>query len=121
MNPPIRLDPENRPRQIVDGLHGRESVTRWRVLSYETDRTRVEFSPITGRAHRLRVHAATSIARGGIGHCIVGDVLDSNGYRRAGEVGRLVPGGRMMLHASFLAFNDPGTGERVEAGSPSPF
>jgi tRNA pseudouridine32 synthase/23S rRNA pseudouridine746 synthase len=121
VNLPIRLDPENRPWQIVDGLHGRESVTRWRVMAYETDRTRVEFSPVTGRAHQLRVHAATSIACGGIGHCIVGDVLYGNGYRRAGEVGRLVPAERMMLHASFLAFNDPGTGERVEAASPSSF
>lgn len=121
VNLPIRLDPENRPWQVVDGLHGRESVTRWRVLSYETDRTRVEFTPSTGRAHQLRVHAATSIACGGIGHCIVGDVLYGNGYRRAGEVGRLVPAERMMLHAAYLAFNDPGTGERVEARSSSCF
>lgn len=117
VNLPLRLDPANRPWQIVDGLHGRESVTRWRVLSYEVDRTRVEFTPITGRAHQLRVHAATSLACGGIGHCIVGDVLYGCAYRRAGEVGRLVPAERMMLHAAHLAFDDPETGERVEAGS----
>lgn len=121
VNLPIRLDPENRPWQIVDGLHGRESVTRWRVLSYETDRTRVEFTPITGRAHQLRIHAATSTACGGIGHCILGDVLYGTGYRRAGEVGRLAQAERMMLHASYLAFDDPENRKRIEATSAAGF
>jgi tRNA pseudouridine32 synthase / 23S rRNA pseudouridine746 synthase len=105
---PMRLDIERRPFQVVDQVHGRQAVTRYRVLSREIDRTRVEFTPLTGRTHQLRVHAAA-----GLSCPIVGDVL----YGRDGGVG----GERLMLHASFLAFVDPGTGRRVEVQSPPPF
>ncbi|MBL8745591.1 MAG: RluA family pseudouridine synthase [Phycisphaerae bacterium] len=118
---PIRLDPANRPWQIVDAIHGRDSITQWRVTAHEIDRTRVEFAPVTGRAHQLRVHAATSIACGGIGHCILGDVLYGSNYRRPGELGRLAPADRMMLHASYLAFNDPTSGQRIETTSLAAF
>jgi tRNA pseudouridine32 synthase/23S rRNA pseudouridine746 synthase len=102
---PIRLDVDRRPYQIVDHEQGREAVTRYRVLSREIDRTRVEFTPLTGRTHQLRVHAAS-----GLSCPIVGDVLYG---RDSGE--------RLMLHASWLAFVDPGTGRRVEVESPGPF
>jgi tRNA pseudouridine32 synthase/23S rRNA pseudouridine746 synthase len=102
---PIRLDVERRPYQIVDHVHGREAVTRYRVLSHEIDRTRVEFVPVTGRTHQLRVHAAAGLA------CpIVGDVL----YGRKG-------GERLMLHACELSFVDPRTGRRVHVHSEAPF
>lgn len=121
---PLRLDPEHRPWQVVCARLGRNARTHWRALVYETDRTRVEFTPHTGRAHQLRVHAATSAALGGIGHCIVGDVLYGSGYRAPeppSERGALSPAPRMMLHASYLAFHDPDSGERIEATSPAPF
>lgn len=124
VNLPIRLNPDHRPWQIVDGLHGRDSLTRWRVLAHEIDRTRVEFSPITGRAHQLRIHAASSGDAGGIGHCIQGDVLYGSGYRAPEPPearGRHAPAERLMLHAAYLAFNDPETGERVQAESKAPF
>lgn len=132
VNLPIRLDPDHRPWQVVDGLHGRAALTRWRVLSREVDRTRVVFSPVTGRAHQLRIHAATSREAGGIGRCILGDVLYGSGYRGppppdatppppTGPHGTLVPAERLMLHASYLAFSDPVTGRRIEASSPAPF
>lgn len=114
---PMRLDPSNRPWQVIDAFGGREAITRWRVLSREVDRTRVEFAPVTGRAHQLRVHAATSREGGGIGHCILGDVLYGSGYLRPGAVGRLARAERMMLHASFLEFDDPETGVRVAVSS----
>jgi tRNA pseudouridine32 synthase/23S rRNA pseudouridine746 synthase len=121
---PIRLDLLHRPYQIVDGLLGRDAVTRWRILAHEVDRTRVEFSPITGRAHQLRVHAATPIACGGLGRCILGDVLYGSGYRAPDPPearGCLAPAPRLMLHATFLAFEDPDAGQRIEAHSPAPF
>lgn len=121
---PIRLDPEHRPWQIVDGLHGRDSLTRWRVRALEIDRTRVEFEPLTGRAHQLRVHAATSREAGGLGLCILGDVLYGSGYRAPTPqeaLGRPAPAERLMLHASELAFDDPASGERIECRSDSPF
>jgi tRNA pseudouridine32 synthase / 23S rRNA pseudouridine746 synthase len=102
---PIRPDIDNRPIQIVDPVHGRESISRWRVLAREIDRVRVEFEPITGRTHQLRVHAAA-----GLGHPILGDLL------YGGE-----PAERLMLHASMLSFLDPETGRRVELRSEPPF
>lgn len=95
---PIRPDIENRPYQIVDHVHGRESVTRWWVIGREIDRVRVRFEPITGRTHQLRLHAAA-----GLGCPIVGDAL------YGGE-----PATRLMLHAAELSFLDPGTGKRLD-------
>jgi tRNA pseudouridine32 synthase/23S rRNA pseudouridine746 synthase len=103
---PMRADIENRPVQIVDAVQGRPSVTRWRLMSVEVDRSRVELEPLTGRTHQLRVHMAH------VGHAIMGDVLYGNGGR-GGE--------RLMLHASWLKFRAPGSGEWVECGSGVPF
>jgi tRNA pseudouridine32 synthase / 23S rRNA pseudouridine746 synthase len=102
---PIRADIDNRPVQVVDPVHGRESITRWRMLAREIDRIRVAFEPLTGRTHQLRVHAAAGLERP-----ILGDAL------YGGE-----PAERLMLHASYLSFLDPATGGRVEFRSPAPF
>lgn len=111
---PLRADIENRPMQIVDFVHGREAVTRYRVLGREIDRTRVEFEPVTGRSHQLRVHAALprTLAGGepgGLGCPIVGDVL----YGTAAE--------RLMLHARSLEILDPETGAKMRFESAAPF
>ncbi len=103
---PLRPDLENRPYQIVDHAQGREAVTRYRVLSREVDRTRVEFVPVTGRTHQLRVHAAAGL------HCpIVGDVL----------YGRVHTEERLMLHACELEFKEPVSGQWVKVESAAPF
>lgn len=99
----IRLDVARRPYQVYDWLHGRSALTRWGVLSIETDRTRVWFEPLTGRTHQLRVHAALRRPIG-IGHPILGDPL--YGDRASAE--------RLMLHAGELGFDDPETGRGVE-------
>ncbi|GIK20428.1 MAG: hypothetical protein AMXMBFR77_23100 [Phycisphaerales bacterium] len=108
---PIIADWPNRPRQMVDAERGKPSVTFWRVIGREAGRTRVEFRPLTGRTHQLRVHAATPRERGGIGAPIVGDPLYGTG----------APAERMMLHAATLAFRRPKTGEWLTFGSEPPF
>lgn len=105
---PLRADISNRPYQIVDLEQGREAVTRWRVLAREVDRTRVEFEPVTGRSHQLRVHAAK-----GLGVPILGDVLYGKPPGSGAE--------RLMLHAARLSFMEPGTVRRVEFESGVPF
>jgi tRNA pseudouridine32 synthase/23S rRNA pseudouridine746 synthase len=102
---PMRLDVENRPYQIVDHVQGRPAQTHFRVLAREIDRTRMEFRPVTGRTHQLRVHAAY-----GLNHPILGDVL----YGK-------VAAARLMLHARTLSFLLPGTQTRVEFEAPVPF
>lgn len=101
---PLRVDLDDRPRQIVDPVHGKAAVTEWTVLARAGGRTRVAFVPRTGRTHQLRVHAAV-----GLGAPIVGDRL----YGTAGE--------RLLLHAEHLGFAHPRTGQRIAVESPAPW
>jgi tRNA pseudouridine32 synthase/23S rRNA pseudouridine746 synthase len=104
----FRLDPENRPYQVYDPVQGKPGVTRWLKLAVHRGRTRVEFIPLTGRTHQLRLHAAHER---GLGCPIVGDRL----------YGTRKPGGRMLLHASFLCFSHPETEQAMEFRSQVPF
>lgn len=115
---PLRLDVDRRPFRVFDPVQGQTALTRWTVLSRETDRTRVRFEPVTGRTHQLRVHAALARPHG-LGHHILGDVL----YGPGGDVGTHAPTEslRLMLHASELEFHDPETGARVRFESRAPF
>ena len=108
---PMRADLTNRPHQIIDHELGRPAQTHFRVLAREIDRTRVEFEPITGRSHQLRVHAAAAREIGGLGHPILGDIL----------YGDSTSASRLMLHATYLSFCLPGGGKRVEFTSAAEF
>lgn len=68
----MRPDLSDPPRQIVDMEHGKNSVTRWKVLERKDGRTRLELYPDTGRTHQLRVHCAHPL---GLNAPIVGDKL----------------------------------------------
>jgi len=96
----FRLDPDNRPHQIYDPVQGKLGTTRWRKLFNIDGVTHVEFTPLTGRTHQLRLHAAHEL---GLGCPILGDRLYGSGTEP----------GQLKLHASFLAFDHPETGERV--------
>ncbi|NNB96496.1 RluA family pseudouridine synthase [Corallococcus exiguus] len=103
---PLRVDLDDRPRQIVDPIHGKPAVTDWEVLHRAASHTRVAFHPRTGRTHQLRVHAAHPQ---GLGAPIVGDPL----YGHAGL--------RLHLHAEALSFVHPATGQRVSFTRAAPF
>jgi tRNA pseudouridine32 synthase/23S rRNA pseudouridine746 synthase len=103
---PMRVDLDDRPRQIHDPVHGKSAVTRWQVLERRGGRTRVAFFPITGRTHQLRVHAAHPL---GLGAPIVGDRLYGH------------PDDRLHLHAESLSFRHPETGQLVSFERPAPF
>jgi tRNA pseudouridine32 synthase/23S rRNA pseudouridine746 synthase len=105
---PFRLDVENRPYQIYDPVNGKIGITHWKVLSTSNKKTRVEFIPVTGRTHQLRVHASSEH---GLGVPILGDRLYGSGTGP----------GQLKLHASFLSFTHPRTGERLEFRSDPPF
>lgn len=106
---PMRLDVGRRPYQVIDHQQGRPALTRWRLLSIETDRARLQLEPETGRTHQLRVHCAF------MGHPIIGDVL----YGPQPETAASGP--RLMLHAARLEFDDPTDRRRVRVASPPPF
>ncbi len=110
---PLIVDWPNRPKQKVDDEEGRPARTLFRVIERDeaSQTTRVEFRPITGRSHQLRVHAATPIDRGGIGAPIVGDSLYGDATRSP----------RLLLHSNMLAFWEPGTGDWKRFTSDPPF
>lgn len=112
---PLTVDWEHRPRQKVDFEEGRAAKTLWRVVEKTNTRhgvvTRVSFRLETGRTHQLRVHAATPVARGGLGCPILGDTL----YGDAGSAPRL------MLHAETLAFWAPVSGTWLKFELPAGF
>ena len=85
---------------MVDWQRGKPSITKFRVISIRENYTQVEFIPLTGRTHQLRVHAADSE---GLGIPIVGDRL----YGVANE------GDHLCLHARELHFLHPRSGERM--------
>lgn len=103
---PLIADWPNRPRQKVDHVIGKPSRTRWQVISRDeaASRTRLALEPVTGRSHQLRVHLAE------IGHPIIGDA-----FYGAAEAPRV------CLHAAWLGFTHPASGQRVEFTSLPPF
>ena len=103
---PLRPDPEDRPRQVVDAVHGKPAVTDYTVLHYHSGRTFISFIPKTGRTHQLRVHSAHPL---GLNAPIVGDEL----YGKKAN--------RLYLHAEYLGFVHPVSGGYVEIEKESGF
>lgn len=105
---PLITDWPNRPRQMVCHIHGKRAVTRYRVLARDpvADITRVELQPVTGRSHQLRVHLLS------LGHPILGDDLYGDTAARAP---------RLLLHACWLSFVHPITGQPMAFDGPPPF
>lgn len=96
---PLCLNPLDRPRQMVHTEHGKPAITNYQVLErLDGKRTRIAFYPRTGRTHQLRIHAAHPLGL----HCpIIGDEL----YGEKAD--------RLYLHAEYLEFTHPITGETV--------
>ena len=103
---PLYPDYYDRPRQMVDFEKGKMAVTQYEVLRLLPDGSAdVRFTPLTGRTHQLRVHAAH---RSGLGRPIAGDRLYG---------GQSVRTTRLMLHADTLAFRHPVTFSRLSFSS----
>jgi len=105
---PLWSDPQDRPYQKVDWHKGKPSLTRFQVIAKEGDCTRVEFMPLTGRTHQLRVHAADSR---GLRVPILGDRL----------YGCCAVASRLHLHARELRFEHPQSGETLYLQTNTPF
>lgn len=106
VNLPLRVDLDDRPRQLVCRRHGKPAETHYQVIDREPDRVRVQFRPVTGRTHQLRVHAAH---HQGLSAPIVGDPL--YGFSDS----------RLHLHADQLEFVHPQHQHLVSVSSPVPF
>ncbi|UXP31317.1 pseudouridine synthase [Reichenbachiella agarivorans] len=103
---PLRVDLDDRPRQLVCYEYGKPALTKWKVISRENNQTRIHFYPITGRTHQLRMHAAHA---DGLNHPIVGDEL----YGKKSD--------RLYLHAEAVEFIHPVLQQRMSFEVPAEF
>lgn len=103
---PLIGDFYDRPRQKVCYETGKQAKTRFKVLDRTNQRTRIQFFPITGRTHQLRVHAAH---KNGLNMPIKGDDL----YGKKAD--------RLYLHAEFIQFEHPISKEKMSIKCPAPF
>ena len=72
--------------RMVGDPGGKEAVTSWRRLAVRDGNSLVEFRPLTGRTHQIRVHAREAFGSGIVGDRVYG-----------------IPSGELLLHASRLA------------------
>jgi tRNA pseudouridine32 synthase / 23S rRNA pseudouridine746 synthase len=103
---PLRVDLDDRPRQLVCYEHGSFAHTKYKVLDIQNNETRIALYPQTGRTHQLRVHAAHHL---GLNCPIKGDDL----YGQKAN--------RLHLHAAKLGFYHPQSNEWMELNCPAKF
>ncbi|MGV0940763.1 pseudouridine synthase [Empedobacter sp. ULE_I140] len=96
---PLRVDLDDRPRQMVCYEHGKTAQTKYEVIARKDNKTLVYFYPITGRTHQLRMHASHRL---GLNASIIGDDL----YGKKAN--------RLHLHAESLEFTHPKTKELMK-------
>lgn len=105
---PLICDWPNRPKQMVDEVNGKPSITHYHVLAHDVYSSLVELKPITGRSHQLRVHMQA------LGHPILGDRLYA--HEEALRVSE-----RLLLHAEAIEFSHPSHGKTMRFELPHTF
>jgi len=107
---PIGKDKQHFPRVKICLETGKTAVSDYTVVQRleQPLRTLVQFNPLTGRTHQLRIHSQS------IGHPILGcDLYHSAQSQQLAE--------RLLLHASDLYFTHPTRAEPVHGQCPCPF
>jgi tRNA pseudouridine32 synthase/23S rRNA pseudouridine746 synthase len=89
---PLTLDFLDRPKQKICFEEGKKAITTYKFLKSVKKGSLIEFQPLTGRTHQLRIHAAHHL---GLNSPIVGD--DLYGMKEK----------RLYLHAQKLRFIHP--------------
>lgn len=104
----IGRDPSHRKKMaIVSESRGRESISEYKTIESFDKHTLLEFHPLTGRTHQIRLHCAF------LGSPIVGDEI--YGRKKA-----TIEIGRHFLHAYRLKIILPGTKEQRAFEAPVP-
>lgn len=89
---------------LATAATGRRALTHFRVLERYPKATLVELNLNTGRTHQIRVQMAS------IGHPVLGDTI----YGKPGK------SSRQALHAAYLGFHHPTTGQKMEFSADLP-
>ena len=100
---PLRPDLDDRPRQLVDFVHGKPAVTRFHLLKVIDGHQLIALTPVTGRTHQLRMHCAHHL---GLNCPILGDPLYGNAIEPSANIAQ-----RLYLHAEQITFRHPETGK----------
>jgi 23S rRNA pseudouridine1911/1915/1917 synthase len=109
----IGRHPSVRTRRSVQKGRGRSALSTYRTIEELRGFSLLEVSIKTGRTHQIRVHLSA------IGHPVVGDNVYGES-RYAEFVKKYGAPGRYFLHAAYLRFAHPGTGEILTFQSPLP-
>jgi 23S rRNA pseudouridine1911/1915/1917 synthase len=104
---PIARDPHRRTRMTTKLASGRSALTEYEVLEEFKSASYLRVRIGTGRTHQIRVHLSS------LGHPIVGDRLYGAPPPQPGL-------SRFFLHAHYLAFHSPSTGQLIAVESPLP-
>lgn len=97
---PIGKDKNNRMKQAVDVMHGKDAITHVKVLQRFNNYTLVSCRLETGRTHQIRVHMQY------ISHPCVGDKIYGKHHQELTQLGQ-------MLTAVKISFIHPRTNERM--------
>lgn len=100
---PIGRSDSDRKKMCVTDKNSKEAITNFTVLERYKNATLVECVLETGRTHQIRVHMAY------IKHPVVNDPVYSN---------NIINDYGQMLHAKYIGFNHPITGEFLEFECP---
>ena len=101
---PIGRSKTDRKKMAVTDENSKKATTNFKVLERYKNSTLVELILETGRTHQIRVHMDY------IGHPVVNDPM----YGRR----KVINDYGQMLHAEYLGFNHPITGEFMEFSVP---
>jgi tRNA pseudouridine32 synthase/23S rRNA pseudouridine746 synthase len=107
---PIAKDKSLFPRVKICHASGKVAISEYKVVQRfeQPRRSLVQFTPLTGRTHQLRIHSLE------IGHPILGCDLYSSAHSE-----QLAD--RLQLHASDLYFQHPSSGAAMHGQCPCPF
>jgi len=109
----------DRKRMSVTGVRGREAITHFRVLERFGCASLLSLQLETGRTHQIRVHLRFA------GHPVLGDpvygVTDFSGWTLPDDARKTLEQlSGQALHAEYLGFEHPVSGERIAFSAPPP-
>ena len=109
----IGRSPHNRQKMAIVA-HGKKATTHYERIAVfgKGIASHIQCILETGRTHQIRVHMSS------IGHSLIGDPIYGIIPRTAPDFAKYFP--RQALHAGFLGFTHPRTGERLSFEAPLP-